>query len=668
MPRVQALQQSCILKLYLQTACLFILLLTGLSHAVKLSLPHDVSYTFESGKSTLKKHSYSHMDMRKDKDETQLTLEKQRQQGFVRYVYGDNKKFNREARGDLYITVVVPADDQATAKSVGVRYFKDGVSCYDEMPESTSLVKNVTFSEEQIGSLESRVQMSEPQTLAPVKKEGTKKKLPMEVKTAAKSHVLWSKVSDVQFEDLELGAPKLMLESGIFQFKTDGVVPLEPVTLVLHFIPSDDSPASLVIHSCTGSSAAVSAEGGDRELEDHDLNDLSVLDTLDTFVTIARQAGITDADIKTVRATNAVDHDKSLDLLQRIKQKLGDGFTSEYLAGLCEKVSKGTLANRIRTGALTVTIEDQDLQTEMSTMGQFITAVDAEKLAMNMGFLQSDASQIAKASQPGFQLLYKAFEQRRLGRLYSSCDKVMLEELPYQIRAKHPLLHSTVLKQEKMEKTGSGSVVASLDPVPYEHLDEDLLRIPLTSRQVGDQISSRKFSEERKKQLAEQISQTTGHRVEEDRLEHADLLNTFYCWEEKDFGGGLSVEKWLHFVNGMRELDMLSMARSFVKDLEQGDIELETGQWNKLASHHADTDRNKALSMLLARGSIGYHDKLSQHVSHDLGIKCDDNACETSVKRGYNWVRVRGCDHLPTLEQEARTLGLTPFSFRVDKN
>ena len=291
---------------------------------------------------------------------------------------------------------------------------------------------------------------------------------------------------------------------------------------------------------------------------------------------------------------------------------------------------------------------------------------------MNMGFIQPEIPKIATSSQPGFQLLYNAFEQKRLDQLCNSCRKMKLEDLPHQIRANQPLLHSTVTRQEKDGRQTNGATVARLSPVSTAHLNPDLMRVRISDSQMIDWIRNRSFTEERKKQLEELIYQATDRRPDGHML-GSGFTNTFYTYEEQRFGGGLTPAKWLHFLNTTGGLDMLSFARNVVEKLEQADIELDAEQWTKLAEGYVKTDRNKALRMLLARDNIGYRDQLSAWLAHGhdgrggLRIKCEGNNCAQSVQRGWDYISVRKCDHLPTLQQEAERLGLTPFSFRPDK-
>ena len=388
MVRVRTLQQNCFLRsspvitnkrntahyFHLCFTCLFLLLTASLSQAVvTLSLPNGVSYTFDNKGSELKKRSYKYIsasetsETSESQDAIHLTLDKQ--QGLIRYSYGQTSH-SKTARGDLYITLVVPAGEEMPVKTLGVQYLKSDSEFDDDIPETLSLVEGVAFSEIQPGSLGCNVPATEPRMLKPA--GSAQSTLPsFEISTKAKSHVLWSKVNDICFDELEFHSPVLQLDSGSFPFQTQNVTPQESATLVFHFVPSDGSSASIVVHSCTGATATAT---GNRLLGVDDLNMLSMLDTLDTFVSIVRLGGVPNHEIEAIKSGPNTDYEKSYKLLLAIHQQKGDEFTSEYFAELCERVGKGTLASRVRTGKLEVTLEDQDLQAEMSTIGQYIDA------------------------------------------------------------------------------------------------------------------------------------------------------------------------------------------------------------------------------------------------------------------------------------------------------
>ena len=666
----------------LYVICLLLLFITSQSYAAfKLFLPNNLSYLVENGSNSLNEHAFK--DISADNKAGGIRLNLEGQQGFKRYTYGHT--LNQKAKGNLYITAVMPADDTAPLRKLGVRYFRENLDdkSYDRVPTSIPLLKDVKFNEIQVGSLGSNVSVSAPGVFTPA--ESSQCEQPFELSIAAKSHVLWSEVRDVCFGDLDFSSPALLLDRGELSFKQRSSVAQESATLVLHFIPSDDSAASIVIHSSAGSVAA----GGDNQVLDvMDITQIALLDTVQTFAEIARHAGVQEVDIISAQRRATGDSDQGFQILQTILQEKGDQFTSGYLALLCERANKKALATRIRTGNLSVSIEDQELQAQMSSIGQFISGPNARNLATHMKIRVTEAAQIGGEEQPGFQLLHKAFEQNLLGEFYASCEALKLEELPNQIQSKCPILHAAVMAQRASSRKAGGTVAAvtTLDRISMDGVNPDMMKVKLANRQVGRMIRKRNLSEDKKKLLAARIKQATGRDVSESDVASLDADNVFFAYKQEDFGEGFTVAKWLDFLNDPSDIDMLSFCRSCVNTFKTGEIDMNAEQWYRLAEVSVD-DYEKTLKMLLARGTnLDSRSRMTPEFAHGgrrltggLGLQCESYDCKVKTqiegswgqKDGYWGNRVgtkKACKDLPTLEAELARLSIhAPYTFEQGK-
>ncbi len=628
--------------------------------ALTFILPGGLTYTIEGDITQTKKLAFRYVQEQREDHSTEIAFT--HSQGYAQYLAGETR-IPTGAIGDLLIAIFVKHDqDFGSPLELGVKWQQESKIESDVITAETILTTNTITAIEET-SVEAEASLSSRAENVNFCGQ-IQNHSPATLQTDASPHYLtWLRIPGIPYGSFDPMKTKVMLQGKEYtlQQRESGNPPDRDTVVILHFIPHKISSQHLTIYGSTPE--AQSARQGSRELQESDLNKLSTLITPDIAVRIARRFQIEEADIGNLKSTYlAQGAELNFQLLKTILDSKGDKFTSEALAEKMEEEHLGTLAERVRKNQLEVSADDADFQQEMITLSTYI-APFVEELALAMGFPPTSTSAFTESNQPGYELLYKAYQEQRLGMLYEASKKSELGDLPHQVKDStvYPILASRIQEQQKPKLKQSKN--ARLLPVVFNHLDPYLLDLRMTGRDL--MRLGRPPNERRQKNFIQMLEQVQGAMSFSlgSGMAITSADNALFSVKQREFGTGLSYRKWLAILNDIDDLETHSVAQRTVEYLENPEEHqiISDSALLALAQKYSKTNRPLSLRFLLARAKPGSHgSRIEKYLGHNLGIQCEEYDCKDAYGR-------RKCGNSPSLEVERQRLALTPYQFYPSK-
>ncbi len=635
-------------------------LLPSIAGAVKIKLPHGVIFEVDGDFTGQDKKAFSHVTLQ----ETQETQEGQEESGTLEISHAPQHPLgyihlgpagHRKERGTLYLSLVSgypESDETKTTMEMGIDITQPG--------GVVMVTPTLTTDEMVITQLMGGHIIGQPQT-ATASTSITHAGVSKPSLTVPRGHVFSMKFENIYHEEINFISPVLIIDGQKYPIVHGAGSPSLPESntlILMYFKPCDSAPHEFHLHVTRPSVTA--GKSAARELTETDLQQLADITTVDTITALLRTHGLLDDNtISTIKDQHNNPCEASFQLLKQVLYKTGN-ITSDYLAEKLEKISLNSLANRVRTGQLQLTEKDDELQAEMASVGKFLD-VSAYHIAAEMGLSDKDKEAIKIHDMPGYNLLSTAYKADKLHLIYSACEKLHLTDLRRQIEQENrfPLLAALLMKEPS---THQKVAVPKILPISIAHLDDNLLRVRIGRCDLNF-LKTRFATEQISKSLLNRLTGLAGDPSTGNRdwevLAYGSRNSSDY--KKEIWGEMMPYGKLIDLLNQAETLEASSLARHLTSRIESGGVErgLKSDDYYYLAKfHHKKGQRKTALAILL-------RDKVAPEkgIAHLLKIKC--NHCFGNEQP--SGVYVRECSDYPSLQQEAKRLGVSPITFQHKK-
>ena len=469
-------------------------------------------------------------------------------------------------------------------------------------------------------------------------------------------YALIMKIEDIDYSTIDFTSPTLIVDEKNYPLTHDSSSPTLPESstlILMYFVPDDQSFHDLHIHMTRASGTASISAG--RELTEQDLQHLANLATLDTLVGTIRASGeVTDNQISTIKEQYGANlNEASFQLLKVLLEKKASNMTAEFLAGLLDSENHRVLADRVRSGKLQLTEQDEAFQAEMVTAGTILGAV-APQIAPLMGFNDNDLKAITDDQNPGYRLLYKAYVTGKLHKIYSTCSILGVIDYKRQIEqdSRFPLLAAQLMNLPLSPQKVAASKILR---VQFKHLNQDLLRVQLSQNNL-ENLRSR-IPGSLHQSLLNKICLAAGDQYSGNKKWEM-LTNATYVtndYERDKWGQMMPYGKLITLLNKVETLEAASLAQHLVKDIEHGRVErnLTAKDYFVMADYQKDRNPKRAIALLL---HIDKKD-LKKDLIHPHRIQCE--WCNEEIMIQGRRTYRRTCKDWPTLEQKAQEYRIT---------
>ena len=604
----------------------------------------------------------------KESDQSSKTTINVKLSGTMGYSKFCEQKTRPQGTGTFYVTLIATGDE-CIASDIGIQLSKGEETQFTHPVVLNE--KTMSISANMAGHVAGHVSVAESGTKTSFPKGPTVDLL------TQKGYVFAAKIDDVEYDELNLLSPTINIQGQNFKLTHGGTVPPLPeldLAVILHFVPAKGTD-EISIHMTR---AAASTSAADRELTTVDIQDLANLMTFDRLAAVLRHGKLDDAIISQKRSAHASNLTEGcVQLLTELQSKEGADFTSEYLAGLFEQEHLNAIAERIRTGKIALSAEDQDLQLEMLSLGAWIDR-KSSAIALSMGMTEKDVDAVKEEDskqngQPGYKLLHIAYTKSLLHKFYPACNAEKLIEIRAQVEEDHrfPLLEDLLIKEPVTNGSSSGArKVIKVSPVQFDDIDPFLLHASLNGDKAGhfqwEGVRTEEDAASLVTRLATAVGKPRSFRANYDVFKEIGYGGSFLeAWDpEKTWGNGVTYGKFLDALNCAEDIECASLARHVINTIKSGSVEKELSAYDyfKLAAPYRESNPTLAYS-LLARIPLLDRPDIPREEAHAFRVKCTDWNCG-----GYSSYGGRSepkvCASYPSLQQKLQSEGARPYQFK----
>ena len=648
--------------------------------AVVLNLPGGIRYTVSDNikPEHLRTFSQTHATAgEKDKDQSDQETINVILFNHLGYAKFSERKPRPEGEGTLYVSIIATGGE-SPATDLGIQLSKSEDTMFNH--PSVAHSKTMTVSKFMGGHIAGHVVPTESGSRLAFQDQEPMITLPS---ASDKSYVFSAKVDDVDYQDLNLLSPTISIQGESFRLSHGGAMPALPehnVVVIFHFVPhAGVSEVSIHMTQPSASSA-----GSERALTVMDIQDIANLMTFDRLAAVLRKGQIDESFIEQKKASHAANLTEGcVKLLTEEQSRMGDGFTAEYLAGLFEQSGLQSIADRIRTGKIAFSAEDQGLQFEMLTLGEWINR-KAPALATSMGMHEKDIEAVKEEQQkpngqPGYQLLQIGYTKGLLNKFYPACEAEKLRDVRRQVEEgdRFPLLENLLVKEPVAGDSASGGRKAlKVLPVRYDHVDSLLLRVRLN----GDRASQLQWKGVRTDEDAARLVNRVGTAVGKPRsfsarydvfkeMGHGSSFIQHWDKDGKWGKGSVPYGKLIDALNETGDIECTSLAQHVVDTLNSGSVEREltSNDLFRLAELYRESNPLFAFSLLARVPHLERDQEPPSDLAHGFGVKCSDYNCgKYSGSYNYNSRQPppKVCASYPSLAQKLQQMSVTPYQFK----